>query len=172
MKQIKNIFFGAAALIFAAQLSGLAIAQAMYKYVDKDGKVTYSDQAPKPGEKAELMVKDLQTNVIAAPKNTVGGVKQTITDVNARGKQLEVNRDKLLKEIEDAKAQVAVAKKALEDGQTPLQEEKQIRVRQTGSNSIILKEAYRERIAGLEAGVKTAEENLEKVERKYNSKAP
>ena len=118
---MKSIFFSISLILAGLPFGTSADAQTLYKYVDADGKVTYSDRVPKPGEKAEAVKTDLQANVVAAPKNTVNGVKQTITDINARGKQLEVNRATLQKEVDAAREQVSKAKKALEDGQEALQ---------------------------------------------------
>ena len=170
--QYKFIFFGMSSIILATQFSGIVLAQALYKYTDAEGKITYSDRVPKPGEKAELVKSDAQANVIAAPKNTLNGVKQSITDVNARGKQLEVNREKLQKEVDSARAEVAKAKKMLADGEEPLQEERQIVTHSGSGNTVIVKEEYRERIAKLQANIKAAEENLEKAEQKYRRTAP
>ena len=94
-----KFFVSLALCLFISQFGDNASAQTLYKYTDKDGKISYSDRVPKPGEKAELVTTDLETIIMAAPKNTVGGVKQTIQDVNARGKQRALNRDKLLKEV-------------------------------------------------------------------------
>ena len=87
MQRYKYFFVSTVLCLFISQFGDNASAQALYKYTDKDGKISYSDRVPKPGEKAELVTTDLETNIMAAPKNTVGGVKQTIQDVNARGKQ-------------------------------------------------------------------------------------
>ena len=174
MQRYKYFFVSTVLCLFISQFGDNASAQALYKYTDKDGKISYSDRVPKPGEKAELVTTDLETNIMAAPKNTVGGVKQTIQDVNARGKQRAINRDKLLKEVEEARAQVALTKKALEDGKEALPEERQIVVRTNspGKNTVIYKESYRERIAALETNLKIAEKNLELAEEKYHRTAP
>ncbi len=171
MQRFKWIVLSAGALVLIAAFGPHVAAQTLYKYVDQDGKVSYSDRAPKPGEKAEAVKTDTQTNIVAAPKNTVSGVKQNIKDVNARGKQLEVKRENLQKEVDAARERVVDAKKALEDGQEASPEERQIVVR-GNHNGFILKESYRERIAGLEAKVKIAEENLEIIEQKYRRTAP
>ena len=83
--------------------SSLANGQQLWKYTDKDGKVTYSDKAPKPGEKAEPVTSDASTNVINAPRNTVGGVPQKLSDVRARADDREKRREKLRKEVENAR---------------------------------------------------------------------
>lgn len=172
--KFKSIFLAASLTLIALQVgNSLSVnAQTLYKYVDADGKVTYSDKAPKPGEKAEAVKTDVQANVVAAPKNTINGVKQTITGINARGKQLEVDRAALQKNADDARAAMEKAKKALDDGQEVLLEEKQIVAKEGGKNTMIIKESYYARIAGLEAAVKAAEANYERAEQQYRRKAP
>lgn len=153
-------------------------AQQLWKYTDKDGKVTYSDKAPKKGEKAEPVVTDPSTNIINAPKNTVGGVPQKLDDVKARAAEREKLRDQLRKDVETAREQLAEATKALEDGREPTEEERQIVVgrdkkgKPTGVNSIIRKPEYYERIASLEEAVKTAEAKVAKAEETLKKNAP
>jgi hypothetical protein len=149
----------------------VATAQALYKYTDKDGKVTYSDKAPKPGEKAELVKSDSNVNVMTAPSNKVDGVKQSLQDVNARAAARAALRDKMKADVDAARSQLEQAKKALEDGREATPEERQIVVRKDG-NSVLRKPEYYNRIAALEAAVKQAEENLAKAEEKFNRDAP
>ncbi len=148
-----------------------ASAQALYKYTDKDGKVSYSDKPPKPGEKAELVKTDANVNVISAPSNKVEGVKQSLQEVNARAAARANLREKLRADVDTAKATLEQAKKALEDGREATPEERQIIVRQ-GGNAVLRKPEYYERIAVLEAAVKQAEENLAKAQEKFDREAP
>ena len=62
-------------------ICGVSQAQALWKYTDKDGKVTYSDKAPKKGETATPVTSDSSTNMIEAPKNLRQGVPQKLQDV-------------------------------------------------------------------------------------------
>ena len=167
MQALKHIL----AILALIAVSGAATAQALYKYTDKDGKVTYSDRVPKPGEKAELVKTDSNVNVMSAPANKVGGVTQRLEDVNARSRAREARGDQLNDEVNAAKAKLEQAKKALEDGREPSPEERQIVVRKDG-NSVLRKPEYYERIAVLEAAVKQAEENLGKAEEKFRRGAP
>ena len=65
--------------VLGAGVAGASHAQALWKYTDKDGKVTYSDKAPKKGETAQLVTSDPAANVIDAPKATAGeGVPQKL----------------------------------------------------------------------------------------------
>ena len=62
-------------LVLLLTLASLqASAQVLYKYVDANGKVTYSDRAPRAGEKAERITADSTTNVINSPAASRGGV--------------------------------------------------------------------------------------------------
>ena len=167
-----------AILTTALLASPHASGQQLWKYIDKDGKVTYSDKAPKPGEKGEAVANDAATNVINAPRNTVGGVPQKLSDVKARADAREKMRDQLRKDVDAAREQLAAAKKALEVGRDPTPAETQVVVGRnakgapTGSNSSIRKPEYYERVAKLEESVKKAEENVEKAEANMNKNAP
>jgi hypothetical protein len=162
----------------AALLSAMAVfavsAQALYKYVDKDGKVTYSDRAPKPGEKAELVTIDSKQNVMS--DNNRPAVQ---TNANSRlAEQRAQQRDKLQADIDAARDELARAKQALEQGREPTADERQIVVgrgkdgKPTGANSIVLKQDYYDRIAALEDAVKVAQEKVDKAESSYRRGAP
>lgn len=159
-------------------LAAVGQAQQLWKYTDKDGKVTYSDKAPKPGEKAEPVTSNASTNVISAPNNKVGGVPQKLEDVRARASERELLRDQLRKEVELAREKLEEARKALEDGREPNEDERQIVVgrdktgKPTGANTIIRKPEYYERIAALEEAVKAAEAKVAKAEENQRRNAP
>ncbi len=167
---MRTLEFMLAGLLLIA-VSQSANAQALYKYIDKDGKVSYSDKPPKPGEKAELVKTDSNVNIMSAPSNKVDGVKQSLQEVNARAAARASLRDKLKSDVDAARTALEQAKKALEDGREATPEERQIVVRQ-GGNAVLRKPEYYERIAILEAAVKQAEENLAKAEEKFKREAP
>src|SRR5258706_1287173 len=170
-KKIMRVLKLMVASLALIAVSPVATAQALYKYTDKDGKVTYSDKAPKPGEKAELVKSDSNVNVMTAPSNKVDGVKQSLQDVNARAAARAALRDKMKADVDAARSQLEQAQKALEDGREAAPEERQIVVRKDG-NSVLRQPEYYDRIAALEAAVKQAEENLAKAEEKFNRDAP
>jgi hypothetical protein len=165
-------------VLLLALASVHASAQVLYKYVDANGKVTYSDKAPKAGEKAERMMADTTTNVISSPAASRGGAVVRSAG-NAGGRAVE--RDKLKALVDAAEIDLERAKKALEDGQTPQEGEQRIIVKTTtatgkdgkpitvptGQNAIMRTDEYRERIASLEAAVKAAEEKLEQAQSNY-----
>lgn len=156
-------------LVLLLTLASLqASAQALYKYVDANGKVTYSDKAPKAGEKAERMLADTTTNVISSPAARGGVVVRS--GGNAGGRTAE--RDKLKAQVDSAEMELERAKKALEDGQTPQEGEQLIVVKKNAGNAVLRTEAYRERIAALESAVKVAEGKLEQAQTNYRRGAP
>lgn len=169
MQALKSIIAGLTILL--ATVGATANAQALYKYTDKNGKVTYSDKVPKPGEKAELVKTDSNVNIISPPANKVDGVIQRPEDLTARANARESRRDQLKGGVDVARRKLEQAKKALEDGFEPMPDERQIVVRK-GGNGIIRKPEYYERISGLEADIKQAEENLATAEEKFRRDVP
>jgi Domain of unknown function (DUF4124) len=156
-------------LVLLLTLASLqAAAQVLYKYVDANGKVTYSDRAPKAGEKAERITADSTTNVINSPAASRGG-SVIKSGGNASGRAAE--RDKLKSLVDAAEIDLERAKKALEAGQTPQEGEQLIVVKTTG-NAVLRTDEYRERIASLESAVKAAEEKLEQAQTNYRRGSP
>ena len=155
-----------------------ASAQGLWKYTDKDGKVTYSDKAPKPGEKAEPVITDTSGTVIPASKNALGGAPQSSATVNARATAREAVRDTYRKDVDAARDELEAAKKALEAGKEPTQEERQIVVgrgkdgKPTGANASNRTPAFDERIAAMEETIKKAEEKVATAERNFRENAP
>jgi hypothetical protein len=155
-------------------ICGSVDAETLYKYTDKDGKVTFSDKAPKDGEKAEpvkVEKGDKIGNTVKLETKDGKGVQQQFADVKARGDARIASRDKLQKEVDDAEERLARAKKALETGRDPKEGEQRIVVHK-GGNSVIRTEEYYARIANLELAVKRAEEAASAAKDKYNRNAP
>ena len=177
----RHNWFHSEAILFAVvslSLAGACYAEGLCKYIDKDGKVTYSDKAPKKGENAQPVTSDSSTNVIDAPKNTKQGVPQKLQDVKGRADERERLRDKLKDALQAAKDDLADAKAVLESGREPQPGETQIIVGRTktgaptGTNTQMRKPEYYARIASLEDAVKKAEARLEIAERNYRTDAP
>jgi hypothetical protein len=153
------------AILAAALLAALpSLAQTLWKYTDKEGKVTYSDRAPKAGEKAEPVAMNPAANIIDAPK--VKPATPTKVDESKPGAEAS----NLRKLWEAARDELEIAKKALADGREPTDDERQIVVGRdakgnpTGSNTIMRKPAYYERIASLEEAVRKAQTRAEVTE--------
>ena len=148
-------------------------AQTLYKHVDKDGKVTYSDKPPKEGEggKSSKVTVDTTANVTKHVNKDGKGNAQKFSDVKARGDARITLREKLQGDINAAEKAHENAKKALEDGREPLEGETRIVVGKN-NNSVQRTPEYHERIAKLEEAVKNAEANIKKAEERYARGAP
>ncbi len=153
-------------------------AQGLWKYTDKDGKITYSDKAPKNGEKAEPVIADTTGTVIPAGRNQSSSKPQNSGPVTARASERAGERETYRKALDAARDELEKAKKALDDGQEPTQDERLIVVgrgvngQPTGVNSINRKPEYYSRIASLEEALKKAEEKVAAAERDFRQKAP
>jgi len=164
--------------VMALAAAGMGHAQALWKYTDKDGKVTYSDKEPKKGEKAQLVTSDPAANVIDAPKNTGEAAPQKSREEKNRVAERENQRNQLRDALDAAKAELEAAKSALEAGREPLPEEIQLVVGRTptgaptGANAAMRKPEYYARIKSLEEAVKKAEEKVENADRDYRRAAP
>lgn len=181
MQRIKRLVLAAIAYIGAMALlsASLGHAQALWKYTDKNGKVTYSDKAPKKGEAAQLVNNDSSANIMDAPKPALQDVPQRSPEVKSREGGREKNSRNLLQEALDAaKVELETAKTALEDGRAPLQDEVQIVVGRgqtgapAGTNALIRKPEYYARISALEEAVKKAGERVEAAERDVRRGTP
>jgi hypothetical protein len=148
-----------------------ADAQTLYKYVDKDGKITYSDIPPKDGEKASKVTVDKNVNLTKLNTKDASGKEQKFADIKARGDARSALRDKLQGEIKTAETNLEKAKKALEDGRDPLEGETRIVVGKN-SNSVQRTPEYFARIEALEEAVKKAEARVKEAEVKFQRGAP
>jgi len=163
--KLPELFRCVAVLAATMAVACPSIGQTLWKYTDKDGKVTYSDRAPKTGEKAEPVAMNPSANIIDAPK-----AKPTSTPKPEDNKSGAPEAANLRKLWEAAKEELETAKKALADGREPTDDERQIIVGRdakgtpTGTNTIMRKPAYYERIAALEEGVRKAQARADVTE--------
>jgi hypothetical protein len=154
------ILIGCGVLLVISFLAITANAETLYRYTDKDGKVTYSDKPPKNGEKAEAVQVekgDKIGNTVKLDTKDSKGVQRQFSDIKAR--------------VDDAVERLERAKKALENGRDPKSGEERIVVRK-GGNAVIRTEEYFARIANLELAIKKAEEAVSAAKDKYNRNAP
>ncbi len=178
MKQLPNNYYPIASAVCIAFFALSASAQALWKYTDKDGKVTYSDKAPTDGAKAERVNADTTGTVIPASKNVIGGTTQSSATISNRASTREATRDLFRKQVDDARDALDAAKKALETGREAKEEERQIVVgrgqngQPTGVNAVLRKPEYEQRIAALEEAIKKAEENVAAAEKNMRNDAP
>ena len=162
MKQQPERLLCAVLMASVAILAVNANAQELWKYTDSSGKVTYSDKAPKEGEKAVRVITDTTGTVVPAAKNAYEGQLQGSAAISARAAQREATRDSYRKNVNAAREELDAAKKALEDGREAKEDERQVVVgrnksgQPTGANAVIRKPEYDERIAELEAAIRKA----------------
>ena len=148
----------AALAVIAASLAGDAVAQTMYKLIDKSGKITYSESAPKPGEfDGQVIRMDIDPNANRAtlPKPAEGAFK---SDANALPPR----------EVLDARNKLAIAQRKLAEARNNPSEGDMIRQGSVGGAGarLVPSDAYTQRLADLEKDVKAAEEEVQRVEAK------
>ena len=141
-----------------------ASAQTLYKLIDKNGKVTYSESKPKTFD-GEVIRIDIDPNANTATLPKLKG--------NA-GDPGRVNRERNdgASGVAEAEARSAYARNRLENAKKALQDardnpspgEVEILGNKGGGVRFIETEAYQKRIEGLEGAVKRAEEELRRVE--------
>ena len=140
-----------------AFFASAAIAQTLYKLIDKDGKVTYSEKAPKDFDgKVVPMNIDPKANTATLPKPGPAPRPETRASPTTpgSGSAVQAARDK-----------VEEAKKALQDAIDNPREGEVQRVGTTkGFTRPVPTEEYQKRIAALEENVKKAEEELRVAE--------
>jgi hypothetical protein len=157
-----------------------ALAQAVYKHVDKDGKVHYSDKPPTKDEGVKKL--DIDSN-----RNVVPPLVGKSSEQGGGGDKARIDRriekqDSLLADLNAAKDRLAAAKAALEEGME-IQEGDMDTVQGpkkigrggkviSGPPRAIPNEQYQERIKGLEEAVKSAEADLAKAETAYRRGVP
>lgn len=143
-------------LLAVAALSGPVAAQTLYKLVDKDGKVTYSEKPPKDfdGKVIPLDI-DPTRNTATLPKYepgaaSKGGVKPPGAANGAASA---------------AQERVEALRKQLQEARENPREEDYDRVGNAGGGTRpVLNETYRKRIAKLEEELARAEAQLRRAE--------
>lgn len=141
-------------------MSFAVTAQTIYKQVDKDGKVTYTDKPPSKEQAAQKVDIDTERN-IAKPLGS-----RPVQAKESADKQLKRRADSdaaFEKDVAQARAKLDLAKEELTNGKEPQEEDWKTVGAQAGKPARILNEAYFDRIKQLEAAVKQAEEELDNV---------
>ena len=190
------------ALLLASVLgAGIAPAQVLYKWVDEQGKTQYSDRPPKAfkGEviriETEVEKSTLPPSIPpappAVPANPAGKAPAAAKGEDILAKRRAV-RARAEERLTKARDKVAAAKSALEQGQTPEPEERQIiqqrnagggmhgmaprsncRVEGSGKNKVLMcptfvpTPEFHEKLARLEEDVRKAEDELAEAERAW-----
>ena len=143
----------ALALALAAPEAG---AQTLYKLIDKNGKVTYSEKPPKdyPGQVIPLHI-DPNANTATLPKPGT-------TIPSSQFARPPDNTDR----VKSARDRLEAAKKAYQNAvDNPKEGEVTFLGKVGGGARPVQTEAYAKRLADLERAVKEAEEDLKRAER-------
>lgn len=146
-----------ATVIAAAGLAAAcaAHAQTLYKLIDKNGKITYSESAPKPGEFDGQVIRmdiDPNSNRATLPKAEAGAFRSKDDDLPPPA--VLNARDKL------ARAQRALNEARAKPGESDMQRMGSV----GGGARLVPTEAYQQRLAGLEKDVQDAEEEVRRAE--------
>jgi len=139
-----------------ALVPGLSAAQTtLYKLIDKNGKVTYSDSPPKNFE-GQVIPVDIDTKRNSATISTPG------TDPRVRAfEEKETAEVRASDRVKAAEAKLEAAKKALADARENPREGEVNRVGNAGGfTRPVPTEAYEKRLANLEEAVRVAEAEL------------
>jgi hypothetical protein len=145
-----------AAAIALAVASAPAIGQTLYKLVGKDGKVTYSETAPKDFDgKVIRMDIDPKANTATLPAGS------RLQEGSEAGRRAAAREDQLV----GARARVEAARKALEDARANPGEGDIARMgKKGGGTRPVPTEDYQRRLERLERDLKEAEDDLRNLE--------
>lgn len=141
---------------------GGAVAQTLYKLIDKNGKVTYSEKAPKDfdGKVIRLDI-DTKANTATLPKPAAAPRPETESEKIIRRPTPAAEADK----AQAARDKLALARRALQDAiDNPAEGEVQRIGKVGGGTRPVQSEEYQKRIATLEENVRRAEEELRVAE--------
>jgi hypothetical protein len=159
----------------AAMISALAlafcvpaVAQTLYKLIDKNGKVTYSETAPQSFDGQVIRIDiDPNANTMTMPKAPVakdgargGEPPKARVQKSSDGKTTKAELDPEL-----AKERLEAARSALAEARDNPREGEVTFIGKVGGGSRpVLSEDYVQRLERLEAAVKAAEEELKRAE--------
>ncbi len=153
------------AIAIAAALALPAGAETLYKLIDKNGKVTYSEEKPKSFDGQVIRI-DIDTNANTAtlpkppPAPPAGGPNR------AKSEDPQVKRDKQEDRVRIAREKVEAARKALEDAQNSPGEGEITFIGKVGGGARpVPTESYQARLLQLEKKLKMAEEELRVAEK-------
>ncbi|HUL96906.1 MAG TPA: DUF4124 domain-containing protein [Usitatibacter sp.] len=166
MKTIRSLaILAAGAFCIAASVS----AQTLYKLIDKNGKVTYSEEKPKnfDGQVIPLTI-DPNANTATLPKPAAApgkGGEVGEMKVRSRGNMSDRQRDAEARYAQ-AKEKLESSKKALQDAKDNPGPDDMMMVGKVGGGvRNIPSEEYEKRLAKLEQDVKDAEDELARAEK-------
>jgi len=149
------------AAIAIGMLCAPAAAQTLYKLIDKDGKVTYSETAPKQFDGQVIRIDiNPNANTMNAPKPPAEAPRERPRPDGVKAKPAASDAEAALERLEAAKKALAEARDNPRAGEVTW-------IGKVGGGARpVMSEDYLERIARLELEVKNAEEDLKRVERR------
>ena len=146
-------------------LPAVAVAQTVYKLIDANGKVTYSEEPPKNFDGKVIRI-DIDPNANRATLNP--------RDDHDRGssaaREVRVKREQEAQatrsaQLEEARARVVTAQQALDDARDNPGPDDVMRVGNAGGGTRpVPSEQYQQRLDGLEKKLKQAKDDLAKLE--------
>lgn len=158
-----------AAIAAGLALCAQASAQTLYKLVDKNGKVTYSETVPKGFDgKVTRMDIDPNANTATLPKPAQRGTEGQSGSKSAEEyvRESTTRRDDAESKLQDAKTRLDEARAALNDAMlNPGEGDIQWIGNKSGGTRPVHTEAYTTRIEKLKADVEKAEEAVKRLER-------
>jgi hypothetical protein len=153
--------------IALALLAGCALsasAQVLYKLIDKNGKVTYSESAPKDFQGKVIKLEfdpNANTATLAKPAASTGETAGSRGESRRRSAQQEA-----IARLNAAQEKLDAAKKALQEARDNPAEGDILMVGKVGGGvRHIPSEAYQQKLDKLEQEVKDAEDELRRAER-------
>jgi hypothetical protein len=163
--------------IAVALLAAQASAQTLYKLIDKDGKVTYSEKPPKdfPGKVIPMDI-DPNRNTATLPKPTKedeaaarrrAGEEGKAVARGPRGPKKELGEKGVDSEdrLKEAQERLEAARAALKEAQDNPNPGDMMFVQNKGGGARpVPSEAYAKRLANLETRVRIAEEDVKRAE--------
>jgi hypothetical protein len=161
---LSNIVLRVAAVL-AASLFGAASAETLYKLIDKNGKVTYSESRPKAfdGQVIELNI-DTKANTATLEKPQPKAAGEGSVGRQRGESQSPAKMDEEAR-IAQARERLDRAQKALQDAKDNPGEGDMLMVGKVGGGvRHIPSEAYQQRLDRLEAEAKSAQEDLQRAE--------
>ena len=145
--------------------SQLSIADPVYKVIDKDGNVTYTDTAPTQNDEGEVTTIETDSNVNIMDVTPELKERQTQRKDEFKEKQKERKQryEEWQQELAAAKAALKAAEEALEAGKEVKEGDFVGYTTRTGGRAARPTSEYVERVENLEKQVKQARENLANV---------
>jgi hypothetical protein len=151
----------------AAFLAGVpAAAQTVYKLIDKNGKVTYSEEPPKHFDGQVIRI-DIDPNVNKATLGNAPGERgqDGITRAKPDKESAREREQSHAERLDAAREKLDDARKALADARdNPREGDVRFVGKVGGGARPVPSEEYQNRLAGLERAVKEAEDEVKQLE--------